>query len=438
MRSLLLILVGLVLVPTSVSAQSLFRAPVVGQGSALVSASAHDTVADINASGGTIAAVHFDSDVFIGGERVRSLGAGRSVALANLDSSGRVSWVRHFAEEAGPGQPSWSVINRVHALSDGGAVFAGSRSDGDASLGQGAVARVDGRGRTLWELHPSAVSDYSRFVPAITQRGTVVLLGNFFRGTFQLPGAEAWTSRQRFTSFLAEVDLRDGSIRWAHRIPGEGRQLEIAADGSIYVAGQFQRRLRVGPSTLQGVGDRDVFVAHFDPDGGPIDALMHGTAAEDHPRGISLAPGGALSLLVSSRVNGADRFSLLGFDAAGESTFTQPLGPRATLVRSDRPGATLLALPGPVRRVRVRGTEYDSVDHIELVRFSAQGSRVSRRAVRFPGVGLLVRSLHARAVGRRIVLSGALSAGARSESFHVWLDSPQPPRAVTAQFGAVL
>ncbi len=433
-----LLLAAALSLPSSVSAQVLFRAPVVGQGDALVSASAHDTVADHAPAGGTIAAVHFDSDVVIGGLRVRSLGAGRSVALASMDASGRVRWIRRFAEEAGPGRPSWRVISRVVALADGGAVFGGSYGDGDASLGQGALARVDARGRTLWELHPRVTSDYSRFVPAPSGRGTVVVLGNFFRGDFQLPGGEAWTSRQRFTSFLAEIDLRDGSVRWARRVPGEGRQIEIATDGTIYVAGQFQRHLRVGSTTLRGVGDRDVFVAHFDAEGAPLGAVAYGTPAEDHPRGVSLSPGGALSLLVSSRVSGADRFTLLGFDERGERTLAQPLGPRAVLVRSDRPGPTLLALPGPVRRVRLRGTSYDVVDHIELVRFSAQGGRVSRTAVRFPGVGLLVRSLHARSAGGQVVLSGALSAGAGSESFHVWLTPPAPPRAVAARYGAVL
>ncbi|MEZ4337245.1 MAG: delta-60 repeat domain-containing protein [Sandaracinaceae bacterium] len=436
MRALLVL--ALVLVPTAASAQPFFRAPIGGQGSSLVSASHHDTIADATADGGSVLAVHFDSDVAIGGQWVRSLGAGRTVALVRVDRAGRVLWIRRFAEEAGTGQPHLRSVSRIDALPDGGAVIGGTFGFGGDD--QGALMRVDAAGRTRWLLRPSVTTDYSRFVSALTPSGSMIVLGDFFRGRFQLPGAEAWSSQQRFTSFLAEVDLGTGQVRWARRILGEGRALEVAPDGTILVAGQFQRQLRVGRSTLRGVGgERDVFVARYAADGTPRDAIAFGTETEDHPRGIAVQPGGGFAVLIASdHPGGTESHTLLGYDAEIRPAFQQPLGPRAFLARSRGAGPILVALPGPARQVSIRGRPYEVVDHMELVRVSAQGARISRRPIQFPGVGLLMRSLHARFEGGRVSLSGAMTAGRTSESFQVWLDAPAAPRTVVATVGSVL
>lgn len=423
-------------VPSAASAQPFFRAPIVGQGAALVSANHHDTVADATADGGTIAAVHFDSDVVIGGRTLRSLDAGRTVALVRLDRAGRVLWARAFAEEAGAGRPHVRAVGRVDTLADGGALIAGTFGAGGDE--QGVLMRVDAQGRTAWSLQPTATSDYSRFVAAPSPSGTAVVLGHYFRGRFQLPGLPEWSSQQRFTSFLAEVDLASGQVRWARRILGEGRTLDVASDGTIFVAGQFQRQLRVGRSLVRGGGERSAFVARYAPDGTPRDAVGYSTPAEDHPRGVALTPGGGFAVLVSSGAAASERYELLGFDAEAQPTFRQPLGPRALLARSGGEGPVLVAIPGALRRASIRGRTYDVVDELELVHVSAQGTAVSRRAIRFPGVGLLARSLHARGAGSRVGLSGALASGSGSESFQVWLDAPAPPPSVVASLGAVL
>ncbi len=423
--------------PSVASAQGFFRAPIADQGASLVSASHHDTVADAAPDGGSVLAVHFDSDVAVAGQLVRSLDGGRTVALVRTDRQGRVRWVRRFAEEAGRGQPHVRSVERVDALPDGGAVIGGAFGVGGDE--QGVLLRVDGSGRTLWTLQPTVTSDYSRFASAPTPTGTVVVLGEFFRGRFQLPGGPAWSSQQRFTSFLAEVDLADGQLRWARRILGDGRDLAVAPDGTLVVAGQFQRQLRVGRSLLRGAGDQDVFVARFGPDGEPRDGVAHGGPTEDQPRGLALLPDGGFAVLVGAgRAGGAEANTLIGFDAQGQPSFRQALGPRAMLARSRGPGPLVVALPGAARTVAIRGRPYDVVDHVELVRVSAQGTRVSQRPYRFPGVGLLLRSLHARAEGDRVGLSGALTAGQASESFQVWLDGPARPHAVVATVGSVL
>ncbi|HJL18057.1 MAG TPA: hypothetical protein RMH99_20505 [Sandaracinaceae bacterium LLY-WYZ-13_1] len=436
MRAPLLACLSLLLAAPA-AAQPAFRAPVVGDSQARVTATAHDTVATALPGGDTLAAVHFDADVLVAGRRVRSLDTGRTVALVRLDRHGRARWIRRFAEEAGRGRPHLRGIERIEALPDGGAIVGGTFGDG--GLDQGVLARVGPDGRTVWRLAPRRATDYSRFVPALSRRGTVVLLGRFFRGHFQLPGAPAWRTRRRFSTFLAEVDLSDGAVRWARRIGGEGRHLEVAPDGTLVVAGQFQRALRVGRSTLRATGgERGAFAARFDPDGEPLDAVGYATEAEDDAHGVVPLTGGGLAMLVSSGAGRPARYAILGFDEAGERTFARSLGSRAALVRSPGARTLLLAVPSRPRRAALRGTPYEVVDHVDLVRLSASGAEIGRRPVRFGAGAPLLRSLHAEATAGRVVLSGALLHRARSESFFAWSSPPPAPSAVAARVGSVL
>ncbi|MGE0785943.1 MAG: hypothetical protein AB7S26_09665 [Sandaracinaceae bacterium] len=418
----------------------LVRAPLMGQSRAAVSATALRTVGDAAAGGGTIAAIHFDAEVLVGGQRVSSLGGGRSVALARFDARGRLVWMRRFAEEAGAGRPHLRIIERVIGLADGGAIIAGTFGDG--GLDQGVLLRIAPDGRTTWEVHPTEHSDYSWFTAELTRMGTVVVLGSFFRGHFALPGSPSWSSRQRFTTFLAEVGIADGAVRWAERVNGEGRHIAVDANGGIYVAGTFRGRLRNGDSVLQGDRSDDTFVARFGPDGAAIDAVQVATPSDDTARGLAVLADGTYAVLTSSGPGALERYAITGFAPDGQRAFSEPLGRSAALVTARGAERFVVALAGPQRPVRVSGMAYDATDRVELLSVESDGARGQPRAIGFGGLAILVRSLRAGSGSGSVLLSGTLADPGQAgvgESFYVWLDPPaRLAPTVQAVAGAVL
>ena len=328
-------------------------------------------------------------------------------------------------------------------MPDGGAIVSGSFGEGQAGTGgleQGILARFDASGRTLWQLQPSVTSDYSSFALATTPSGSVILLGSFFRGRFQLPGAPAWSASQRFSSFLAEVDAGDGSVRWARRIGGEAHQVDVAPDGTILIAGQFQRYLRVGQSTLRGEGtERAAFVARFGSEGSPRDAMAYATAQEDDTHGVlPLADGGVALLASSGATERRSRYAIVSFAPDGTQRFARGIGVPAELVPEQNGSSILLAVPSAPRAVSIGGTPYDVVDRVDLVRLGLDGSSLERRSLQLDRGGLLVRSLHAASASGRVLISGALADRSGSESFFEWFPASTPAQAIPAQIGAVL
>ncbi|MCX6358080.1 MAG: hypothetical protein NT045_09470, partial [Candidatus Aureabacteria bacterium] len=63
----------------------------------------------------------------------------------------------------------------------------------------------------------------------------------------------------------------DGDLVWAKRAGGtdwdEGCGIASLADGSVLVTGWFSGTATFGSDTLTSAGDRDMFIARYNPDG---------------------------------------------------------------------------------------------------------------------------------------------------------------------------
>ncbi|TNF29920.1 MAG: hypothetical protein EP329_14595, partial [Deltaproteobacteria bacterium] len=98
----------------------------------------------------------------------------------------------------------------------------------DESHTRSAVTRLDRRGEAVYRIAPVQAPGFSSF-GVVVAGDTLFLSGSFGRGTFQLPGGEAWRGRRWANQFVAGYDLATGALRWARTMPQTG---EVAADGA--------------------------------------------------------------------------------------------------------------------------------------------------------------------------------------------------------------
>ncbi len=99
--------------------------------------------------------------------------------------------------------------------------------------------------------------------------GSVIVTG-WFDNKLRIAGKVVATSAGEVDVFVARFE-RDGKLAWAIRAGGPGLELAsgvaVASDGTSYVTGTIGGAAKFGELDAQHIGDRDVFVARFDPQG---------------------------------------------------------------------------------------------------------------------------------------------------------------------------
>jgi hypothetical protein len=413
---------------TSADAQppiELMRAPIGESHVARTTEAYHHAVADAWPGGDTVAAFHFDGVVDIGGQRANTLGAGYGVALARIGRGGTVRWLRRFQEEAGAGQPCLIDVSRVIAMSDGGVIL--GAGFGLPTGTSGVLVRLDANGREVWRLAPTHKQDaFSHLEPLVDSRGRVIVLGSFYRGRYELSPAIRWSSSQRFTSFLAEVDAATGRVRWGRRLAGGASAHAVLPDGSIAVAGQFTNRMAAPGGALRSHGGADVYVARHDGrDGRMLSAFAWGTTGSDSAQSFQpYAAGGAAVLVESYDPGGTRAVRVVSLDAGGRELFSEPLAFGSTLVAGTASDRFTAIVPHDEQQARVRENEHRVAHRLRIVTRSEHGAPIAERDLSYGSLAFLTSVLHARTSGRELLLSGVLgeltgSIATRSESFYL-------------------
>lgn len=149
------------------------------------------------------------------------------------------------------------VVGETSGGQLGGRSLAGGGSDGDAF-----VARVDRDGAVLWtQARGGAGEDV---LHGVAVRAGAVFVTGYFRGDLPLvDGAPFFTPAGSRESFVAELGVSTGGLRWALELGGsEVVALGIGVDdaGQIAVAGSFEGSMRVGLESRDAVGPTDGFL----------------------------------------------------------------------------------------------------------------------------------------------------------------------------------
>ena len=243
------------------------------------------------------------------------------VAKYNLD--GTLAW----AKGAG-GTYSWDAFGDrgelIAALSDGSALVTGNfggtwtfgagESNETTLTSAGAtdifVAKYNPDGRLAWVARAGGTQRDRGQAIATLPDGSAVVTGEFKEdATFGSgePTESTLTSAGYDDIFVAKYNP-DGTVAWARRAGGAygplggdvGQAIATLPDGGALVTGFFQATATFGPgepneTTLTSGGQRDVFVARYNPDGTLVWAERAGGTASDRATGIaSLGDGGVL------------------------------------------------------------------------------------------------------------------------------------------------
>ncbi len=138
---------------------------------------------------------------------------------------------------------------------------------------------------------------------AIGEDGSVYSIG-CFGGTADFDpgvGTSSLTSAGNYDTYISKLDAA-GDFVWAKRMGGTtnawGRNIAVAADGSVVLTGIFEGIIDSDPgpatSLLMSAGSRDTFVAKLDVAGNLVWSGKMGGTGTDHSEGIAVGTDGSI------------------------------------------------------------------------------------------------------------------------------------------------
>lgn len=161
------------------------------------------------------------------------------------------------------------------------------------------VAKTNNQGIALWSLPVNGPQDEEVSALACDQQGFIYLAGSFWQQmsigslNFVAPnGARAL--------FLAKI-ASSGQVLWVQTIEGSGIKSisDIVVDdaGQVYIGGYFGDLLSIHTFNIQALGDTDLFLAAFSPQGQALWATRAGNTGDTRIIALALAP--AQQLLIA-------------------------------------------------------------------------------------------------------------------------------------------
>jgi len=246
----------------------------------------------IDGEGNVIVAGYFEGTVDMGGGTLTSAGAW-DIFVARFDAAGNHIWSKSF------GDATHQYVYGLIIDTFGDIIIAGSFY-GTVDFGGGLlvsaggsdmfVAKFDASGNHVWSKRfGDSASNQSCTGIATYGSGYRFVLTGFFYGNVDFGGG-ALTSAGLGDVFVAKFDAA-GNHRWSQRFGGAGEEqgMQIVVDdaGIVTMAGAFRDSLDLGGGALTSVGQRDIFVAGFDPAGNYLWSMGTGDTSDDYPTAIT-------------------------------------------------------------------------------------------------------------------------------------------------------
>ena len=260
--------------------------------------------------------------------------------VAKYDQQGQLIWIHHTGGQC---QPQKNCSNRTFDVDidpnnnilaagfyGGSATAFGSHLLPSPVSGQnGFVVKYRDDGLVLWAR--SITGFYPKFVQGICSdnQGNVYVTGNFAHQT--LNGDATFDGIFLNTAggtdiFVAKYNS-NGQIQWANRagssinfsgadyIGDVGKGIVCDETGNIYVMGHFAGTADFGSKTISSHGDRDVFVAKYNPSGDVLWVRALGGVDEDDGQGIKMASDG--KILITGIFEGEAHFGPYTIQSSG-------------------------------------------------------------------------------------------------------------------------
>jgi hypothetical protein len=241
------------------------------------------------------------------------------IFLRSYSPTGSLNWGQVFG--------STGEDRGLAVSADGsGSVFATGYFGGSVDFGGGALtatggddiylAKYSASGAHLWSQRFGNTGDDHGLSVCADTSGNVIVTGHY---TFAVDfGGGPLPAVGGDEVFLAKYDA-SGAHVWSRGFAGasdqQGRSASVDAAGNVFLTGTFVTGLDVGGGALSWVGQRDIFLAAFDPSGGHVWSQGFGDAGEDEGLGISADASG--NVHATGFFNGTVDFGGGGYTSAG-------------------------------------------------------------------------------------------------------------------------
>jgi hypothetical protein len=234
-------------------------------GSSVGNSIAVDKIGNFYITGWFIGKAVFDS--------IQLTGYGWDIFLAKYDPDGNCLWAKHSGSGSNTHHIGYGVSVDLNGASyitgrfQGNAIFDTIHlaSYGNYDI---FIAKYDPDGNCLWAKHSGGNSPDAGSGISVDINGNSYIIGTFAGSaifeTIQL------TSYGSNDIFLAKYDP-NGNCLWAKHSGGAssdaGNSISIDADGNSYITGYFTGSATFDTTVLNSIGDNDMFIAKYDPNG---------------------------------------------------------------------------------------------------------------------------------------------------------------------------
>ena len=238
--------------------------------------------------GNLILAGKFRGALDVGGGDMISAG-GYDMFLAKLDPMGGHLWSHSFGDTANHSLYDVAIAQdgsiAVVGATGGTVDFGGGPLVGDGFTDV-TLTRFDANGALLWaKVYGDASFQFCHRVE-VSPAGDYYLCGRT-DGAIDFGGGEL--SGPGENTFLVKLDS-SGAHLWSHLFPrpwGYGSDLEVAADGNLYVVGSFTGSTDLGGGMLTSAGLNDALAACFTPAGQHLWSHRYGDADFQYLTGVA-------------------------------------------------------------------------------------------------------------------------------------------------------
>ena len=271
-----------------------------------------------DASGNMIVTGIFNGAVDFGGGPLTSAGSD-DIFVAKFGSNGAHVWSKRFGDS--DPQNAYDVAVDVSGNVIVAGFFLGPVDFGGGPLTSAGgydifVAKFGPGGNHIWSRRFGNASDQFARSVAVDASGNVIVTGYFY-GTVDF-GCGVLTCAGLSDVFVAEFGP-GGDCIWSKRFGDVGDQAgyAVAADasGNAIVAGYFNGTIDFGGGALTSAGDKDIFVAKFEPDGDHIRSERFGDASSQIALAVAVDVSG--NVIVAGFFQGSVNFGGTVLTSAG-------------------------------------------------------------------------------------------------------------------------
>jgi hypothetical protein len=176
-----------------------------------------------------------------------------------------------------------------------------------------------------------------------------VYIAGYFEGAvnFNPLGQKVLTSAGRWSDvFLAKYDS-SGQFIWLRQMGGVSKEvcndMALDAQGNIYLTGYFEGKAnfnRAGNSTLEAIGDKDIFLVKYAKDGSYQWAKAYGNIGRDEGQSLEVDQDGNILLtgifekelnFGTASVQGSQKMFLAKFNAQGQASWAKAYDGQSSL-----------------------------------------------------------------------------------------------------------